>query len=60
MPYLRHCGDFVPKIGAFESKMVYTTHGKCSVYYAPRVNIFFREKFSCAESYAEGWQNYNK
>ena len=60
MPYLRHFGSFVPKnrnainrssplgeIRRFEnmeSKMVYTTRGKCSVYYASRVSVFFLKK----------------
>ena len=57
MPYLRHFSSFVPKnrnainrssplgeIRRFENlenKMVYTTRGKCSVYYASRVSVFF-------------------
>jgi hypothetical protein len=36
-----------------ESKMVYTTRGKCSVYYASRVSVFFGKKFACAEDCAE-------
>ena len=32
-----------------ESKMVYTTCGKCSIYYASRVSVFFLKKFLCAE-----------
>ena len=27
--------------------------GKCSIYYASRVSVFFRKKFKCAESCAE-------
>ena len=36
-----------------ESKRVYTTCGKCSVYYASRVSVFFWKKFSSAEYNAE-------
>ena len=36
-----------------ESKMVYTTRGKCSIYNASRVSVFFRKKFSRAEDCAE-------
>ena len=28
-----------------ESKMAYTTRGKCSVYYASRVSVFFEKSF---------------
>jgi len=37
-----------------EGKMVYTTRGKCSVYYASRVSVFFLKKVSSREDCAEG------
>ena len=36
-----------------ENKMVYTTRGKCSIYRASSVSVFFCKKFSRAESCAE-------
>ena len=36
-----------------ESKMVYTTRGKFSVYYASRVGVFFLKKVLSAEYNAE-------
>ena len=38
-----------------ESEMVYTIRGKCSVYYASRVGVFFEKSFLRAEDCAEGY-----
>ena len=42
-----------------DGKMVYTTRGKCSVYWTSRVGVFFLKKVSsredCAEDCAEGY-----
>jgi len=41
-----------------EGKMVYTTHGKCSIYRASRVSVFFLKKVSSREDCAEGYWVY--
>ena len=38
-----------------EGKMVYTTHGKCGVYWTSRVGVFFLKKVSSREDCAEGY-----
>ena len=39
-----------------ENKMVYTTRGKCSIYRASSVSVFFLKKVSSREDCAEGLQ----
>ena len=53
LPYFRHFGSFVPKIGEFRKKFGIYSMRKWLYYNHFRMGVFFWKKFSRAESYAE-------
>ena len=58
LPYLRHFGSFVPKIGDFGEKSgIYNTREVLKINRFPLV-VFFRKKFSRAEDCAEECAKY--
>ena len=53
LPYFRHFGSFVPKIGEFSGNVhIYSKREVLKINRFPLV-VFFRKKFSRAESCAE-------
>ena len=49
-------GVLCRRLENLESEMVYITRGKCNVYYASRVSVFFLKKVSSREDCAEEYR----